>query len=301
MTNIYLTYYIRFIINNNINDLFRSDYISFLNQFNEKIKILNPNIQIYDSNNNLLNSDILKKSKLPNDNDYIMEVLIENTIINKIKFLNKIINLYDNKKIELLDKNRNNIKTINVTKTILEYNIDIDIYKKIAELYDNDRSFTLPTEHSYYIKLYHLNLSECLPKFTFYNNNGNTLNIEMLPILFDKNNNKIKKIEKYDIVNIMYLVPDNIFYVYNYIKNNELIYKIKSEKINDCDGNIKMEIINTRLGSVIHNINITNINDEQNLLFLYMKLLLLKYLYVSIFVLLVIIIFIIYILKIIIF
>jgi hypothetical protein len=172
---------------------------------------------MYDSNNNLLNSDILKKSKLPNNNDYIMEILIENTIIN----------LYDNKKIELIDKNRNNIKTINVTNTILEYNI----YKKIAELYD--------TENSYYIKLYNLNLSNCLPKFTFYNNNGNTLIIKILPIIFDKNNNKIKKIENYYIGNIIYLVPDNIFYVYNYIENNELIYKIKSKKINDCDGNIK--------------------------------------------------------------
>jgi hypothetical protein len=57
------------------------------------------------------------------------------------------------KKQYINDLHNNNV--VSIDTFFKKYkDFDIDIYKKIAELYDNDKSFTLPTEHSYYIKLY---------------------------------------------------------------------------------------------------------------------------------------------------
>jgi len=298
MNDIFISYYVRFYIN-------KKDYrnVKLLDSDgnrNDRDSIIG--ITIYDNNEKELrsvqrpynsNSDVINGfnkymnefNKYMNDlidtkQDFIYEIKIINVFITKIIFDT------DSQKITLLDDNRNLLSTFDSNKQ-LEYNIDLDLYKNIVNIYSSRTNLAKsPTNSKYYLKFYLSINNKCyLPNITYYDKNNNIIKPNNLTFdIFDNNNKYIVDINKYNNKDLLYFLPNPV-YLYVKLTNDTKIYKIKTEirDNTDCNLPVKIEVIHNRFNNIIHTIDLPYTNNLYDMKTLYFKLLFFDNLYLIIF------------------
>jgi len=279
--------YIRFYIKSD-ND-FSKPYAQILDIKNIEYKSKPKELYIYDIHGILIKSinitdnnekeELDKLKELSTDKkEFIIEYPIEKFIINKIIFNS------NNKKIILLDANRN-IKQIFDSNIKLEHTVDINIFKNF---FYTERIAAPPYNTSFYLKIFLTKNIKCYPKIDFYDRLNNKIDIIDMKEVFDIDNKILIEYKPEFVDYILDVVPNNTLYIYAKLKDDKLISTIKTTKLLNCDGTLNIDIIHNGSNQVIYTLTLPNETKTYNMSYLYTILLVYRYWYIVVIIIIII-------------